>query len=374
MVTAAKKCRVENKTAPNFDRLPEADISDMETYLDEIQLILPVVGINLFRKPLGKNKEKPQQKRTTFTTRNPNKGIDARACEIDGVFVLLKGSLGSLNERVSFKGGIKVARDRAMTSQVIEPYGNQQFRVLEDIEFSSPSAAAVFLYGTSRNGRTDWKLYGENIEGDDITAYLWTFDKTWDHTLSGTGDYKYMVRLETSIYNEATLVNERTFFVSGIAASDVPTQNTVDYAGDMRGEYSDAGSEVGKFDEKIFLTLDFSKDTVDGKIPIGDFDSDTNPYLKINTANVKNNQFTTTVELADCTDPSCPTITASQLTGGLYGPGAAESAGTFVSKGISFGGDDYDDNDPRDFTVTAACGAKKNNKASHNMITYSDFE
>jgi len=163
MVTAAKKCRVENKTAPNFDRLPEADISDMETYLDEIQLILPVVGINLFRKPLGKNKEKPQQKRTTFTTRNPNKGIDARACEIDGVFVLLKGSLGSLNERVSFKGGRKVARDRAMTSKVIEPYGNQQFRVLEDIEFSSPSAAAVFLYGTSRNGRTDWKLDGENI-------------------------------------------------------------------------------------------------------------------------------------------------------------------------------------------------------------------
>ena len=62
---------------------------------------------------------------------------------------------------------------------------------------------------------------------------------------------------------------------------------------------------------------------------------------------------------ADCTDPSCPTITASQLTGGLYGPGAAESAGTFVAKGISFGGDDYDDNNPRDFTVTAACGAKK---------------
>lgn len=57
----------------------------------------------------------------------------------------------------------------------------------------------------------------------------------------------------------------------------------------MRGEVSDSGSEVRNFDEKIFLTLDFSKATVDGKIPIGDFDSDTNPYLKINTANVKKN-------------------------------------------------------------------------------------
>ena len=87
----------------------------------------------------------------------------------------------------------------------------------------------------------------------------------------------------------------------------------------MRGEVSESGSEVNHFEEKIFLTLDFPKATVDGKIPLGDFEGDTNPYLKNNTANVKNNQFTTTVELMECTDQSCPTITASQLTGGLYG-------------------------------------------------------
>jgi hypothetical protein len=201
--------------------------------------------------------------------------------------------------------------------------------------------------------------YVKNIEGDDITAYLWTVDDTWDDILSGTGNYKYMVRLGTSTYNEETFVNGRTYFVSGIAPSDVPTQNTVDYAGDMRGEYSDAGSEVGDFDAKIFLTLDFSKATVDGKIPISDFEGDTNPYLKINTANVKNNQFTTTVELMDCTDQSCPTIIASQLTGGLYGPGAAESGGTFVAEGISFGGDDYGPEDPKDYTVISVWGAKK---------------
>ena len=54
--------------------------------------------------------------------------------------------------------------------------------------------------------------YVKNIEGDDITTYLWTFDNTWDHILKGTGDYKYMVRLGTSTYNEETFVNERTFF------------------------------------------------------------------------------------------------------------------------------------------------------------------
>ena len=202
-------------------------------------------------------------------------------------------------------------------------------------------------------------FYEKNIEGDDITTYLWTVDDTRDDILSGTGDYKYMVRLGTSTYNEATLVNERTFFLSGIAASDVPTQNTVDYARDMRGEVSCSGSAVSNFDEKIFLTLDFSKATVDGKITMSDFEVDTNPYLKINTANVKNNQFTTTVELADCTDPSCPTITASQLTAGLYGPGAAESGGTFVAEGYSFGSDQNGPEESSDFTLISVWGAKK---------------
>ena len=214
--------------------------------------------------------------------------------------------------------------------------------------------------------------YVKNIEGDDITAYLWTFDDTWDDILSGTGNYKYMVRLGTSTFNEAASDSDRTYFVSGIAPSDVPTQNTVDYAGDMRGEVSASGSEVGPLKEKIFLTLDFSKATVDGKITMSEFEGDRNPYVKINTANVKNNQFTTTVELADCTDPSCPTITASQLTGGLYGPGAAESGGTFVAEGISFAGDDYGPEESSDFTLISLWGAKNNN-ASHHVITHSDF-
>ena len=199
----------------------------------------------------------------------------------------------------------------------------------------------------------------KNIEGDDITTYLWTFDNTWDDILNGTGDYRYMVRLGTSTYNEATFVNERTYFVTGIAPSDVPTKDTVEYAGIVSGELSVAAFEVSYIDDDISLSVDFDNATVNGEITLNNFASDTNPYLKINTANVKNKQFTTTVELMDCTDQSCRTFTASQLTGGLYGPGPAESAGTFVAEGISFGGDDYDDNDPRDFTVTAACGAKK---------------
>ncbi|HEV8035993.1 DUF4357 domain-containing protein, partial [Yoonia sp.] len=39
---------------------------------------------------------------------------------------------------------------------------DKNFRIDQDISFSSPSAAAVFLFGTSRNGRTDWLVEGSN--------------------------------------------------------------------------------------------------------------------------------------------------------------------------------------------------------------------
>ncbi|RJE80783.1 DUF4357 domain-containing protein [Paracoccus sp. JM45] len=47
-----------------------------------------------------------------------------------------------------------------MESGRIVPHGTQCFKLLEDIAFGSPSAAAVFLFGTSRNGRTDWTVTG----------------------------------------------------------------------------------------------------------------------------------------------------------------------------------------------------------------------
>jgi len=168
LIASAKKCKVENKTSPSFDRLPEADIADMETYLEEIQLILPVIGINLFRRTQRNDMQKSEAEVTTFVLQNKNKGIDARAYEVDGIFMLLKGSLGSLHERASFNGGLKNRRDTSLKNGTIEPFGDKQFKLLEDLEFSSPSGASVFLHGTSRNGRSDWIVEGTN------TAYgIW---------------------------------------------------------------------------------------------------------------------------------------------------------------------------------------------------------
>lgn len=165
LLKLAKKSTLANKTEPTFDRLPEADISDMETFLAELQLVLPVIGVDFFRRPTT---QKPPLEFTnpdldvSFTLEHLKKGIQASAKEVDGEFVVFEGSTGSLNEAVSFNEKLKSLRDQTLDTGRIVKSGADNFEFVEPIAFSSPSAAAVFLFGTSRNGRTDWLIKGQS--------------------------------------------------------------------------------------------------------------------------------------------------------------------------------------------------------------------
>lgn len=168
LLKEAKRAKIENKDMPQFDLLPEADIADMETFLEEIQLILPVVGVEVFRRPASKG---PLAKATgdlearpvTFELSNSKAGITARAREDAGEFIVEQGAIGALREAVSFNGKMKSLREDALKTGQIVALNKTNFRVEEDISFGSPSAAAVFLYGTSRNGRADWLVQGKNM-------------------------------------------------------------------------------------------------------------------------------------------------------------------------------------------------------------------
>jgi hypothetical protein len=181
MLKDAKKCDVRNKTEPTFDKLPEADISDMESFLEELKIVLPVVGFDFLRKPIviSKEPQRPQSLQQFFTLNHPKKGISARATEVDGEFVLLSGSTGSLNESQSFDEARQAFRHQVFETGRAVKQNQDTFKITENIAFSSPSAAAVFLFGTSRNGRTDWLL-----EGNSVTYGAWQ-DQLMDQTSEG---------------------------------------------------------------------------------------------------------------------------------------------------------------------------------------------
>jgi len=175
LLKEAKKSQVTNKTDPNFDRLPEADISDMESFLEQLQLVLPVVGVDFFRKvpsALAGNFGGDSAETPTFTIQHKRKGISATAKEIEGEFVVLSGSTGDLREAASFHERLKNLREQQLSVGKISKVGDQSFELREDIAFSSPSAAAVFLFGTSRNGRTDWLVEGKAMNYGEWKEHL----------------------------------------------------------------------------------------------------------------------------------------------------------------------------------------------------------
>lgn len=174
-----------NSTSPKNENLPEADIADMEYFIAQVRLILPVLGLDFIReKPRisvsSNNNEKLnnsdlQIPSPNFEIISKKHGIEAKARELDGEFVVLAGSnaqpswigqntadgsYGRLFVSLYQEGKIKISLDG--TVGVFE----------EDVTFNSPSAAAAVIYGRHSNGRTSWKVEGTNKTYED-----WQNDK-----------------------------------------------------------------------------------------------------------------------------------------------------------------------------------------------------
>ena len=96
LATQAGRVSLENGTAPPVPALPEADASDMDYFLSQLQIVLPVLGVNAIRvrpakpstAPLSESTESP-----VFRLRQAKPGVDAQAQQVDGEFTMLAGSI-----------------------------------------------------------------------------------------------------------------------------------------------------------------------------------------------------------------------------------------------------------------------------------------
>lgn len=162
----AKRASVVNGTAPVPIQLPEADRSDMEYFLSQVQIVLPVLGITEFRPtrvtPAPKanaNAELvgPSRMSPVFRFEIQKLGITATAQEIDGEFTVLEGSLARETwSAAQLDSGYRQIHDSLIGEGALEPDDNGRARFTQDIVFSSPSAAASVVAGRSANGRTSW--------------------------------------------------------------------------------------------------------------------------------------------------------------------------------------------------------------------------
>lgn len=167
---AAGRCDLLNGTDPEYAGLPEADRSDMEFFVEQIQTLLPVLGFDFLRSPPRKAAAAPalaaadaaRVESPVFAGDVRRHGITARGQEIDGEFVVLRGSKAR-REWEGVETSYTRLFEKLRESGVLRPTPDGQLNEFtEDYAFRSPSAAAAVVAGRNANGRLHWTIEGTN--------------------------------------------------------------------------------------------------------------------------------------------------------------------------------------------------------------------
>lgn len=163
----AKRARLMNSTNPPVINLPEADVSDMEYFISQVKIVLPVLGVNIFRVtarttmvPAVDHQSTDGSESPVFEFKLAKAGIRAVAEEIDGEFVVKTQSVA----RRVWQGvddGYKRLRESLEQDGTLADSDDGKAKVFtHDQVFRSPSAAAAVIAGRSANGRVEWKVRG----------------------------------------------------------------------------------------------------------------------------------------------------------------------------------------------------------------------
>ena len=154
----AKTAQIDNGNSPSLPILHEADISDMEYFLDQIKLILPVMGFKFLISSTVKQEDIIDSAKTDSiheTYYIKTKTFKAEMTETDQGYIVAKGSEAKKTLSNSCTDTyINMRRKLVETEIIIEDKDKLVFA--EDAVFSSPSAASNMILGRNSNGFTEW--------------------------------------------------------------------------------------------------------------------------------------------------------------------------------------------------------------------------
>jgi hypothetical protein len=148
---ASKAGRVQllNGTAPTLPRLSEPDRADMETFLREMLVILPVLGVVAFEEI---DTGAPPADQLYLK----GKGAQATGADSSEGFVVFEGSLARVDSVPSIHAYMKTHREQLQEEGVLVP-DSGYLRFTRAHLFDSPSTAAGVILGRTANGRIEWK-------------------------------------------------------------------------------------------------------------------------------------------------------------------------------------------------------------------------
>lgn len=160
LAKVAARVPLANANHPDTRLLPEPDIADMTYFLDQIQLLLPVLGFT-FLQPVPTAEQLLQAQEgdsvSPLFVMSPV-GTAATAREFQGDFIVLKGSTAR-KEGVASWTAYRQLRDQLVQEGQLVPTADDRYYVFQqDVAFKSPSAAAAVVFGGNQNGQLVWKV------------------------------------------------------------------------------------------------------------------------------------------------------------------------------------------------------------------------
>lgn len=161
LAIAAKRYEVKNGNDPTSGHITEEKESELEEFVDYAKLIMGTLGHKVFipltkaefvDTPVGTEQVGTGEDALFYlsrTIKQYNITIHAQARQTSEGFVVLTGSIVSPENDNTILPGVKEKRKNAKV--------DEQHILQEDVLFSSPSSAAMFVIGKSANGWTSWK-------------------------------------------------------------------------------------------------------------------------------------------------------------------------------------------------------------------------
>jgi hypothetical protein len=169
IATEAGRAKLVNNTTPDVPMLPEADQADMEFFIDQLRVVLPVLGLEVLKEaatakpvaaPVPSLGSDVAPDFPIFELVSKKHDLKAEAREIDGEFVVLAGSQAQASWI-----GVPIATyqpmyERLTAEGILVPDNSGHLRFVRDYAFTKPSAAAAIVLGRASNGRTEWCVKG----------------------------------------------------------------------------------------------------------------------------------------------------------------------------------------------------------------------
>nr|WP_241753141.1 GIY-YIG nuclease family protein [Paenibacillus polymyxa] len=155
----AKTAEIDNAVQPELTTLPEADISDMEYFLEQMKLIFPVVNFMFLvpstLKQSNDNIISSPQVSSDIIYTLKSKRASAKLIETEKGYVVLSGSQSCKQTSSSISEGWIKQRNKLIETGVLID-GGEFYIFNENAIFSSISAATAVVLGRQAAGPVEW--------------------------------------------------------------------------------------------------------------------------------------------------------------------------------------------------------------------------